>query len=452
MHIGHAKAAFIDYATAKKYNGKFLLRFDDTNPLKEEKKYYDVQKEDLRWLGIEWDEELYTSDDMELLYEYAAQLIQQGDAYVCTCTPEEMKKGRGSGTACSCRIRNRADNETMWKDLLAGKLKAILRLKGDMASQNTAFRDPTLFRIIEKEHPRQGKKYRIWPTYDFCGSIEDSIHGVTHAFRTKEYELRDRVYFEVLDCLGLRRPILMEFSRLEIEHMPISKRVLKPLIDKDLVEGWSDIRLPTLRALRRKGIKPQAIKEFVLKQGFSKAEAKPSMGILEAINRKLVDSNAKRYFFIPDPIKLIVKNAPEVTAKIKAHPTHDLGMREVETRGTFYVDKKDIKDLKENEEIRLKDLYNVFIDKIEEDSAYATFSSTEMKIKGKKIQWVTDDHLKMRVIRSHGLLKDDELIPLEVIDGLLEREGEKIKEGEIVQFERFGFCRKDGPIFCFIHR
>ena len=386
---------------------------------------------------------------MELLYDYASQLIQKGDAYICTCTPEEIKEGRRSGTACSCRNRNKADNEIMWEDLLAGRLKGILRLKGDMESKNTAFRDSTLFRIIEKEHPRQGKKYRVWPTYDFSGSIEDSIHGVTHAFRTKEYELRDRGYFKVLDCLGLRRPILMEFSRLEIKHMPVSKRVLKPWIDKGLVEGWSDIRLPTLRALRRRGIKPEAIEEFVLKQGFSKAEAKPSMEILEAINRKLVDSKAKRYFFVPDPVKLIVKNAPEITAKIRLHPTHDLGTKSVETKRTFYVDRNDVK---ENEEIRLKELYNVFIDKIEDKTAYATFSSMELKGKGKKIQWVTEDHLKTRVIRSHGLLKDNELIPLEIIDGLLEREGEKIKEGEIVQFERFGFCRKNEGIFCFTHR
>jgi glutamyl-tRNA synthetase len=209
------------------------------------------------------------------------------------------------------------------------------------------------------------------------------------------------------------------------------------------------MRLPTLRALRRRGIKPEAIEEFVLKQGFSKAEAKPSMEILEAINRKLVDSKAKRYFFVPDPVKLIVKNAPEITAKIRSHPTQDLGTREVKTKGTFYVDKNDVK---ESEEIRLKELYNVFIDKIEDKTAYATFSSMEMKGKGKKIQWVTEDHLKTRVIRSHGLLKDNELIPLEITDGLLEREGEKIKEGEIVQFERFGFCRKNEGMFCFTHR
>ncbi|MDD5502776.1 MAG: glutamate--tRNA ligase family protein, partial [Candidatus Thermoplasmatota archaeon] len=258
LHIGHAKAAIIDHEYARMYDGKLILRFDDTNPEKEHIEFYENQKKDLQWLGIKWDIEICTSDHMPQLYELAERLIQQGDCYVCDCAQEQIGKGRYEGTPCKCRDKTPEQNMTEWKGHLNGSAESILRLKGDMKSQNTAMRDPTMFRVIEKEHPIQGKKYRFWPTYDFAGSIMDSISGVTHAFRTKEYELRDEVYFHVLDKLKLRKPTLMEFARLAIEGMPISKRLIKPLIDEKKVSGYDDPRLPTLRGLKRRGIVPEA--------------------------------------------------------------------------------------------------------------------------------------------------------------------------------------------------
>jgi glutamyl-tRNA synthetase len=450
LHIGHAKAAFIDYAYAREYDGRFQLRFDDTNPLKENEIYYEEQKRDLRALGIVWDEELCTSDDMTLLYSYCEKMLAKGCAYVCTCSEEEIKENRGSGSECDCRDRNAEENSMLWGRMLAERdFRAVVRLKGDMNSQNTAFRDPTLFRIIDAPHPRQGNKYRVWPTYDFAGAIEDSIHGVTHAFRSKEYELRDEVYFRVLECLELRRPILLEFSRLELENMPVSKRVLKPLVDRGEVEGWDDIRLPTIRGLLRRGFLPEAIREFVLSLGFSKAEAMPSIGILESINRKLLDPVAKRYFFVPEPIELIVSSAPELVVDLRLHPEKDLGHKQIKTDGHFFVSSKDIT---EGQEIRLKDLYNVRIDTIE-DEAHATFVSREMKGRERKIQWVTEASFEIEVIKSNGLLKDGKVTPLERVSGLLEDAGKEINGGEAVQFERFGFCRKDNENrFCYTHR
>ena len=198
----------------------------------------------------------------------------------------------------------------MWKELLSsGESKgAILRLCGDISSANTAMRDPTLFRVIDKEHPLQGDKYRVWPTYDFAGAVEDSISSVTHPFRTKEYELRDPVYFRILSLLNLRKPHLMEFARLSIVGMPVSKRKIKPLIENGLVTGYDDVRLPTLRGLQKRGIVPEAIKQFVFSQGISKVESNVTFGLVEAMNRKILDPKTKRYFFIPNPVKLVVKN------------------------------------------------------------------------------------------------------------------------------------------------
>ncbi len=450
LHIGHAKAAFIDYEYAKAYNGRFQLRFDDTNPLKEESIYYEEQKKDLKALGIGWDDELCTSDDIELLYSYCEKMLKRGCAYVCTCSEEDIKKRRGNSSECECRKRSEEENLSLWKKLLEDRsMRAIVRLKGDMKSKNTALRDPTLFRVIEAEHPRQGNRYRVWPTYDFAGAIEDSIHGVTHAFRSKEYELRDDVYFAVLECLELRKPTLMEFSRLELEDMPVSKRVLKPLVESKEIGSWDDIRLPTVRGLLRRGFLPDAIKEFVLSMGFSKSEAKPSIEILEAINRKLLDPVVKRYFFVPEPIELVVSGAPELAVDLKLHPDKEMGYKHIKTQGHFFVSSEDIA---EGEEIRLKDLYNIRIDRIDY-KAYATFVSKEMKGNERKIQWVTDDCFEVEVIKSNGLLKDGKVVPLKRIKGLIEGAGKSIERGQIVQFERFGFCRKDNETtFCYTHR
>jgi len=248
LHIGHAKAAIVDYEYAKMYDGKFILRFDDTNPENAQLEFYDAQKEDLQWLGVEWDEEYCTSDHLEKHYKLAEQLIKQDGAYVCVCSPDDIKHGRFHGEKCGCCGNACGDSMDIWKDMLSSSVDgAILRLRGDMKCPNTAMRDPTLFRIIDKPHPRHGDKYRVWPTYDFAGAIEDSLSGVTHPFRTKEYELRDECYFRLLDLLKLRKPHLMEFARLSIVGMPVSKRKIKPLIEKGMVSGYDDIRLPTLR-------------------------------------------------------------------------------------------------------------------------------------------------------------------------------------------------------------
>ena len=438
LHIGHAKAAIIDYEYARMYDGTFILRFDDTNPLNEKKEFYDAQKEDLKWLEIEWDKEYRTSDNIPKHYELAKEMIERGCAYVCICKEEEIRKNRRLGKECACRNKK----EQPWNEFFKMKEgEAVLRLKGNMKSPNTAMRDPILFRIIDYPHPIHGNRFRVWPTYDFYGAIEDSLSGVTHPFRTKEYELRDEVYFYILDCLELRKPHLMEFSRLAIKGMPISKRKLKPLVEKKIVMGWDDPRLPTLRGLARRGIVADAIKEFVLSQGISKAEGIVAFENLEAINRKILDSRARRFFFVPKPIKLIVKNAPEKEVILKYHPSVDMGKRKIETKGIFFIPNDDAKKFNEGDKFRLKDLCNVIILK-KNGEIVGEFAGEKLE-EIPKIQWVSHEFIQINVMIPSIPFKNGEFDEnsLKVVKGYAEKNIQNTKHGEIVQFERFGFVR-----------
>jgi glutamyl-tRNA synthetase len=445
LHIGHAKAAIIDAEYAHMYDGKFILRFDDTNPDNAELAFYDAQKEDLHWLGIGWDETYNTSDHLETHYTFAEQLINQGDAYVCKCASEDIKKGRFKGVACTCRSKSPGEHLDLWKEMLSSSVgkRYILRLHGDLSSANTAIRDPTLFRIIESLHPLHGDKYWVWPTYDFAGAVEDSISGVTHPFRTKEYELRDECYFYILARLNLRKPHLMEFSRLAITGMPVSKRKIKPLIDTGQVTGYDDVRLPTLRGLQRRGIVPEAIKQFVFSQGISKAESTVTFGLIEAVNRKILDPQAKRYFFVPEPMKLCVNNAPAQTVKLTLHPTAKLGERTVSTRSTFFISKQDLKKLHSGDTVRLKGLFNVKILKKTDKETTAEYSGKQILPEMIKIQWTTDKHINMQVFTPDLLFKKDSFNAnsLKTVKGFAEPAVADLKQGEIVQFERFGFVR-----------
>ena len=213
-HIGHAKAAFLNYELARKYGGQFILRWDDTNPENESEEFVKAIREGLAWLGIRADRELFASDDIPKQYELAQKLVSEGNAYVCTCSQEAMKASRQEMKRCACYSQPPAKQLELWKKMVSGGFEegeAVLRFVGDIASQNTVMRDPTLFRIIKSSHYRQGEKYSCWPTYDFDGAVEDSISGVTHALRSKEYELRDELYAALLDKLGLENPTFTTF-------------------------------------------------------------------------------------------------------------------------------------------------------------------------------------------------------------------------------------------------
>jgi glutamyl-tRNA synthetase len=458
-HIGHAKAAIIDEEYARMYGGKLILRFDDTNPLKEKLEYYAAIAEGLEWLGVKPDIVKNTSDDIQLLQDYGKKLIELDGAYVCTCSQDRIKDLRGKGLPCECRQDPQSALERMGKMFGGsyGQNEAIVRFKGDMADQNTAMRDPALFRVVVGDHPKLGDKIRVWPTYDFAAPIEDSIDGVTHAMRTKEYELRNALYFAILDRLQLRKPRMIEFSRLEFEGIPVSKRKIRPLIDNGTIKSWDDPRLPTLAAFKRRGFVPEAIRKFVLSLGFTLAETKPPFASLEAFNRKVIDPVSPRLFFARDPVEVHVEGAGEKEVLLKNHPTDpSLGTRKVRTGDRFYVAGDDAAGLKVGDEIRLIELSNIKVTGIKNDLITAEAGGDEIRQSMQKIQWIAkNDIVEYKVLIPKALYVGEEYNTnsLEIARGFAESFVSGLKPDARVQFVRFGFCRiDDGKTAIMTHR
>ena len=364
-HIGHAKAAIINSEYARMYGGKFILRMDDTNPEAERMEYHAAIKVGLEWLGIKFDTVKNTSDDMEIFYQKGIELINSGKAYVCTCKRDDISKNRRERKACKCSMESIDKNSKNWEKM-DEKFKpgeAIVRFRGNMKADNAVMRDPVLFRIIEGKHYTLGEKYRIWPSYDMAVAIEDSVDGVTHAFRSKEFELREELINAILDALNMRKPTQGFFSRLEFKGMPISKRIIKPLIEEGKVSWYDDPRLPTLEGLRRRGIKPEAIRKFIMSLGLTKANTLAPFDSLEAFNRKFVDASSIRLFMVSNAKKLTVKNLPISSIEIPNHPVNDMGKRKIEIDGNFYISGDDAKNIKVGTQIRLLGLGNISITK-----------------------------------------------------------------------------------------
>ena len=461
-HIGHAKAVIIDEEYAKMYNGKLILRFDDTNPMNEKLEYYEAIKNDLEWLGVKPDIIKNTSDDILVLHDYGKKLTRNGDAYVCTCDSNEIRRLRMQQVECACRLNidNLDSNLERLDKIFDGTYhqnEAIIRFLGNMQDKNTVMRDPTLFRIIEVPHPILGDKVQLWPTYDFAAPVEDSLDGVSHALRTKEYELRNTLYLDILDRLELRKPIVVEFSRLEFDNMPVSKRKIKQLLDDGLITGWDDPRLLTLSAMRRRGFDPNAIRNFVLSLGLTLAETKPPFKALESMNRKIIDPIAIRLFFVKDPIMLTVDDGKNIKVTLKNHPTNDLGTREVEVSTVFYICRDDAILLTEDEEVRLMELYNIKIKEIDLENKRAitaSYLNNEIVRDMKKIQWVSDKNMTTyNILIPKELYLNDKFNPnsLESIEGYAEASVLQLKSHTPIQFIRFGFCiteeKKSSAIF-----
>ncbi|HII53668.1 glutamate--tRNA ligase [Candidatus Micrarchaeota archaeon CG08_land_8_20_14_0_20_49_17] len=468
LHIGHAKALFLNYEAANAYSGKLLIRFDDTNPEKESQEYVESIAQDIKWLGIEHSAPTFTSDSIEKIYAYGEKLIRSGNAYACTCPQEVMKENRMKKMGCACRERDAAGNLALFTEmkttLAAGK--AVIRFRGDMASENTVMRDPTLFRIIDVPHYRQGRKYRAWPNYDFVAPVMDALEGVTHAMRSKEYELRDELYACMQEALGLRNVKIVGFSRLGIEGVPVSKREIKKLIDDKKVDGWDDPRLVTIAALKRRGIRPEAIMEFVLSFGLSKVESTPKLEKLLALNKKIIDPVARRYFFARGKKVLKVNGAKPEAVSLKAHPSGNLGMRKLEATGEYYIDENDFEALKIGDAARLKDFCAVRVvgkkkdiletEKVEEIDNETQISKPETRI----IQWVPKESaVKCEVMVASELFDGEKFNgdSLRMDKGYCEANCAGMEIGVPAQFERYGFVMLDKKensrlIFIYMHK
>lgn len=379
LHIGHAKAVFVDFGTAEKYNGLCNLRMDDTNPTKEDVEYVDAIKEDIKWLGFDWGDRFYfASDYFERMYGYAVELIKKGLAYVCELNGEQMREYRGDlNTPAKSPYRDRPIEESLdlFERMRNGEFEdgaMTLRAKIDLASGNFNMRDPVLYRINHMSHHRTGDKWCIYPMYDFAHPIEDAIEGITHSLCTLEFEAHRPLYNWVVDNISIdTKPRQIEFARLGINNTVMSKRKLRQLVEENYVSGWDDPRMPTICGLRRRGYTPKSIRSFTDQIGVSKVNSVVEYSFLEHCLRDDLNESAKRAMAVLDPVKLVITNYPEGKTEefeVENHPQNpDMGTRTVTFSRELYIESTDFMEepfkkyqrLYPGNEVRIKSAYIV---------------------------------------------------------------------------------------------
>lgn len=437
LHIGHAKAICIDFGMAQAFGGKTNLRYDDTNPVKEDTEYVDAIKEDIRWLGFDWeDREYYASDYFEQLYQWAEQLILQGDAYVDDLSPEEIRQYRGTltepGKNSPYRDRTVDENLDLFRRMRNGEFPdgaRVLRAKIDMSSGNINMRDPVMYRILHASHHRTGDKWCIYPMYDFAHGQSDSIEGITHSLCDLAYEAHRPLYDWFVEKLGIFHPRQLEFSRLNITYTILSKRFLKMMVDNKLVNGWDDPRMPTLCGMRRRGFTSDAIRDFIDKVGVAKNESVVDISLLEHCVRDNLNVSAKRVMAVLNPLKLVIDNYPEDQVEqleaINNPEDESAGKRSVPFSNVLYIEKEDFMEnppkkyfrLSPGNEVRLRYGYYVKCSHVVKDEngeileVHCTYdpetrggySPDGRKVKG-TIHWVSAQHALDAEIRLYDRL------------------------------------------------
>ncbi|MDK2782265.1 MAG: glutamyl-tRNA synthetase [Archaeoglobi archaeon] len=447
--LGSARGMVINGEYAKMHDGKLILRFDDTDPKTKRPipEAYDWYVEDFEWLGYKPDVIIAASERIPIYYEYAEKLIEMGFAYVCECSREEFKKFKDSSRACPHRDRTSEDNLELWEKMLSGELspgEAVLRIKTDMQHPDPAVRDWVAFRIIDVPHPRVGDRFRVWPTLDFESAIEDHLQNVTHIIRGKDLRDSEARQRYIYSYFNWEYPKTIYWGRLKIhEFGKLSTSMIAKGIQEGIYSGWDDVRLPTLRALRRRGITAEAIRRFFISLGVGENDISISMENLYAENRKIIDGIARRYFFVHNPVKMEILEFPgRLVARAPLHPKKNLGFREIEVGGEVLIAENDFRELREGDCIRLKDLCNVEI--VSLNPLRARFEGEALK--GYRIiHWAPPDGVKTRVLSPEG-----------TFEGISER-GVLGEIGNVVQFERFGFARiekfENGVLqACFSHK
>lgn len=435
-HIGHAISFGINYLYAREYNGKCILRFDDTNPEVEKQEFVDANMEDItEYLGFKPDSIVYASDSMDRIYNYIDELIHGGNIYACSCPPENIAESRKNMKACEHRTQSIDETKRIWKEMKNGKSNGFaLRLKIDMTHKNAVMRDPVIARVITTPHYRQKDKYKVWPTYDFESPIIDGINGITHVLRSNEFDSRIELHHYISKLLGFPEIPYKHYGRVNITGSLTQGRVIREKIDNGEFIGWDDPRLVTLKALRRRGITREAIINIVKMAGLSKQATNIDFSVIAAENRKILDASAKRFFFIEEPKEIDVKNAPNQEITLKSHPDSDKRERKFKTDGKFMIEKKDYDDMEEGKLSRLMDCFNI----IKKRDGSIEFYSEELKDykkKGKSIMhWLPKEgNINAEIVMPDGTRKK----------GLAEHNTKKLEKGAVIQFERFGFCILD---------
>ena len=453
LHLGSARAIILSHEYAHIYSGKFILRFEDTDPKikKPSLEFYDSVRQDLKWLDCKVDEEYIQSDRLPIYYEYTEQLIRDGNAYICECQPEEFRKKTIAKEPCPCRILSAAENIDRWNQMLSGGYsegQAVVRVKTDLENPNPAVRDWPALRVIDTKkypHPRVGSKYIVWPLYNLAAGIDDHLMGMTHIIRGKEHYtnmVRQKYMYEYL---GWKYPEAIHYGRLKITGAFLSKSKIVLGIKEGIYTGFDDPRLGTFAALRKRGITPEAIKKMIFEVGIKSNDVTLSWENLYSHNRKILDAVSNRYFFVSDPVELkVLQVRKSFHAKLLLHPEKpERGFREYtitpddnEKTVSFWISKKDAEGMEASKVIRLMELFNIKVENKTGNSVTATFVSESYedvrKIKVQLIQWIPKgEEFSCQVVMPDA----------SVTEGFAESACKKLKPDAIIQFERFGFTR-----------
>lgn len=483
LHIGHAKSICLNFTTAQKYGGKCNLRYDDTNPSKEDMEYVEAIEEDITWLGFQWDEKFWASDYFPEMYKGAVELIKKGKAFVCDLTAEEIRRHRGTltepGVESPYRNRSVEENLRLFEEMKEGKYadgEKVLRAKIDMASPNINMRDPVLYRIAHVKHHNTGEEWCIYPMYDYAHPLEDAIEGITHSICTLEFEDHRPLYDWSLDELGWwdPQPQQIEFARLNITNMLMSKRLLKALVDEGKVDGWDDPRMPTIAGLRRRGYTPEAIRDFCDRIGVAKANSVVDISLLEHCIREDLQDKVESRNVVFDPIKVVITNYPdELREEMDMENNRnvpEMGNRKVPFGKELYVDGADFMEepvkkyfrLFPGNEVRFKGAYFITCnDVIKNDDGsikelHCTYDPKTRsgegyegrKVKG-TIHWVDAKTAEKITIRDYDyLIVDDEVNPhsLREYTAYGEPSLKEAAPGERFQFFRHGYYIADAKL------
>ena len=489
LHIGHAKSICLNFGTARKYNGKCNLRFDDTNPVKEDTEYVDSIKEDISWLGFKWDAEFYASDYFEQLYQWAVQLIRKGKAYVCDLTQEEMSSDRGTpqkpATPSPYRDRPMEENLDLFERMRKGEFRngeKTLRARIDLTSPNMHMRDPVIYRILHADHHRTGDKWCIYPMYDYAHGESDSIEGITHSICTLEFEVHRPLYDWFVRELEIHAPQQIEFARLNIDYTVMSKRKLLELVKNNYVTGWDDPRMPTICGLRRRGYTPESIRNFADRVGIAKRDNVIELSLLEFCIREDLNRKAARVMSVLNPLKVVITNYPEdkvdMLDAINNPEDEAAGTRKVPFSREIYIERDDFMEnppkkyfrLAPGAEVRLRYAYLITCNEVIKDAngdivelrctcdpdSRGGQAPDGRKVKG-TIHWVSAPHALDAEVRLYDRLfsvENPDDVPdgtdyksnlnpdsLKAVTAKVEPYLKNAQKGEQYQFERLGyFC------------
>ncbi len=488
LHIGHVRAISINFGIKEKYNGRCNLRMDDTNPAKEDMSYVEAIKRDISWLGYEWDKLTFGSDYYEQTYRYAVELIEKGLAYVCDLSPEQIREYRGTltqpGKNSPYRERSVKENLELFEKMKNGCFPdgaCVLRAKIDMSSPNMNMRDPVIYRICRMEHYRTGNKWIIYPMYDFAHPIQDALEGVTHSLCSFEFEDHRPLYNWVIEHLSVPgRPQQIEFARMNITRMVMSKRYLKKLVESGVVSGWDDPRMPTIAGLRRRGYTPAALKDFCARTGVAKSVSMIDSALLEHCVREDLNDKSLRRMAIIRPLKVVITNYPEDKKEYVSIENHnlkpELGTRALAFTRELYIEQEDFMEeppgkffrLAPGREVRLKGAYIIkcqravkdqdgrilYVECTYDPDTLSGMPGSERKVKG-TLHWLSAAESRPAQFRLYDYLLDDrdgEDIDfserlnensLVIVDGFIEPALAEAQIGASFQFVRMGYFRKD---------